>query len=155
MSADEASPVPDLLTGLATTRAIRRIAPDPIPDDDLVIRDPLPPVDGTPGSARTGLPGWEPPRRVPPIDGDGGMRGGETGGDDVGGGEGSAGDQGTDATGGSAGFDGSGGDVTRADDGCACSSAGGELAWSHLLGLLPLLIPRRSGRRARRTSRRC
>ena len=28
-------PVPDLLTGLATTRAIRRIAPDPIPDDDL------------------------------------------------------------------------------------------------------------------------
>lgn len=27
--------VPDLLTGLATTRAIRRIAPDPIPDDDL------------------------------------------------------------------------------------------------------------------------
>ncbi len=25
----------DLLTGLATTRAIRRIAPDPIPDDDL------------------------------------------------------------------------------------------------------------------------
>lgn len=29
------SDVPDLLTGLATTRAIRRIAPDPIPDDDL------------------------------------------------------------------------------------------------------------------------
>ena len=28
-------PVPDLLTGLATTRAIRRIAPDPIPDGDL------------------------------------------------------------------------------------------------------------------------
>lgn len=27
--------VPDLLSGLATTRAIRRIAPDPIPDDDL------------------------------------------------------------------------------------------------------------------------
>ena len=27
--------LPDLLTGLATTRAIRRIAPDPIPDDDL------------------------------------------------------------------------------------------------------------------------
>lgn len=27
--------VPDLLTGLATTRAIRRIAPDPVPDDDL------------------------------------------------------------------------------------------------------------------------
>ena len=27
--------VPDLLTGIATTRAIRRIAPDPIPDDDL------------------------------------------------------------------------------------------------------------------------
>ncbi len=27
--------VPDLLTGLATTRAIRRIATDPIPDDDL------------------------------------------------------------------------------------------------------------------------
>lgn len=27
--------VPDLLTGLATTRAIRRIAPDPIPEDDL------------------------------------------------------------------------------------------------------------------------
>lgn len=27
--------VPDLLTGLATTRAIRRLAPDPIPDDDL------------------------------------------------------------------------------------------------------------------------
>lgn len=27
--------IPDLLTGLATTRAIRRIAPDPIPDDDL------------------------------------------------------------------------------------------------------------------------
>lgn len=27
--------VPDLLTGMATTRAIRRIAPDPIPDDDL------------------------------------------------------------------------------------------------------------------------
>jgi len=32
MSAPE---VPDLLTGMATTRAIRRIAPDPIPDDDL------------------------------------------------------------------------------------------------------------------------
>jgi nitroreductase len=27
--------VPDLLTGIATTRAIRRLAPDPIPDDDL------------------------------------------------------------------------------------------------------------------------
>ena len=27
--------IPDLLTGLATTRAIRRIAPDPLPDDDL------------------------------------------------------------------------------------------------------------------------
>lgn len=27
--------VPDLLTGLATTRAIRRIAPDPVPDEDL------------------------------------------------------------------------------------------------------------------------
>jgi nitroreductase len=27
--------IPDLLTGIATTRAIRRIAPDPIPDDDL------------------------------------------------------------------------------------------------------------------------
>ena len=27
--------IPDLLTGMATTRAIRRIAPDPIPDDDL------------------------------------------------------------------------------------------------------------------------
>jgi nitroreductase len=27
--------VPDLLTGLATTRAIRRIRPDPVPDDDL------------------------------------------------------------------------------------------------------------------------
>lgn len=27
--------VPDLLTGMATTRAIRRFAPDPIPDDDL------------------------------------------------------------------------------------------------------------------------
>ncbi len=27
--------LPDLLTGMATTRAIRRIAPDPIPDDDL------------------------------------------------------------------------------------------------------------------------
>ena len=27
--------IPDLLTGLATTRAIRRLAPDPIPDDDL------------------------------------------------------------------------------------------------------------------------
>jgi len=27
--------VPDLLTGIATTRAIRRYAPDPIPDDDL------------------------------------------------------------------------------------------------------------------------
>lgn len=27
--------VPDVLTGMATTRAIRRIAPDPIPDDDL------------------------------------------------------------------------------------------------------------------------
>lgn len=27
--------IPDLLTGLATTRAIRRFAPDPIPDDDL------------------------------------------------------------------------------------------------------------------------
>lgn len=29
------SEVPDLLTGMATTRAIRRIAADPIPDDDL------------------------------------------------------------------------------------------------------------------------
>ena len=29
------SDVPDLLTGLATTRAIRRLAPDPIPDGDL------------------------------------------------------------------------------------------------------------------------
>ncbi|MEO6652538.1 MAG: nitroreductase family protein [Ilumatobacteraceae bacterium] len=29
------TPVPDLLTGMATTRAIRRLAPDPIPDDDL------------------------------------------------------------------------------------------------------------------------
>lgn len=29
------SPVVDLLTGLATTRAIRRLRPDPIPDDDL------------------------------------------------------------------------------------------------------------------------
>lgn len=27
--------IPDLLTGMATTRAIRRIASDPIPDDDL------------------------------------------------------------------------------------------------------------------------
>ncbi len=27
--------VPDVLTAMATTRAIRRIAPDPIPDDDL------------------------------------------------------------------------------------------------------------------------
>ena len=27
--------MPDLLTGIATTRAIRRLAPDPIPDDDL------------------------------------------------------------------------------------------------------------------------
>ena len=27
--------IPDLLTGIATTRAIRRIAPDPIPDEDL------------------------------------------------------------------------------------------------------------------------
>lgn len=27
--------VPDLLTGMATTRAIRRLAPDPIPDDHL------------------------------------------------------------------------------------------------------------------------
>jgi len=27
--------IPDLLTGMATTRAIRRIAPDPIPDHDL------------------------------------------------------------------------------------------------------------------------
>jgi nitroreductase len=27
--------VPDLLTGMATTRAIRRLAPDPVPDDDL------------------------------------------------------------------------------------------------------------------------
>ena len=27
--------IPDLLTGMATTRAIRRLAPDPIPDDDL------------------------------------------------------------------------------------------------------------------------
>lgn len=27
--------IPDLLTGLATTRAIRRFAPDPIPDEDL------------------------------------------------------------------------------------------------------------------------
>lgn len=27
--------VPDLLTGMATTRAIRRLAPDPIPDEDL------------------------------------------------------------------------------------------------------------------------
>ncbi|HEY5662899.1 MAG TPA: nitroreductase family protein [Ilumatobacter sp.] len=31
----DAPDVPDLLTGLATTRAIRRIAPDPVPDDDL------------------------------------------------------------------------------------------------------------------------
>ena len=29
------SETPDLLTGIATTRAIRRFAPDPIPDDDL------------------------------------------------------------------------------------------------------------------------
>ncbi|MFW2336469.1 nitroreductase family protein [Ilumatobacter sp.] len=29
------STIPDLLTGMATTRAIRRLAPDPIPDDDL------------------------------------------------------------------------------------------------------------------------
>jgi nitroreductase len=27
--------IPDMLTGMATTRAIRRFAPDPIPDDDL------------------------------------------------------------------------------------------------------------------------
>ena len=27
--------VPDLLSGIATTRAIRRFAPDPIPDEDL------------------------------------------------------------------------------------------------------------------------
>lgn len=27
--------IPDLLTGIATTRAIRRIAPDPIPDEDV------------------------------------------------------------------------------------------------------------------------
>ncbi len=33
--ADERRDVPDLLTGIATTRAIRRLAPDPIPDDDL------------------------------------------------------------------------------------------------------------------------
>ena len=31
----EREEIPDLLTGMATTRAIRRIAPDPIPDDDL------------------------------------------------------------------------------------------------------------------------
>ena len=30
-----ATDVPDLLTGMATTRAIRRLAADPIPDDDL------------------------------------------------------------------------------------------------------------------------
>ncbi len=30
-----ATDVPDLLTGIATTRAIRRLAADPIPDDDL------------------------------------------------------------------------------------------------------------------------
>ena len=35
MSSRVSDPVPDLLTGMATTRAIRRIAPDPIPDDDL------------------------------------------------------------------------------------------------------------------------
>lgn len=35
MTRDRAEPPPDLLTGLATTRAIRRLAPDPIPDDDL------------------------------------------------------------------------------------------------------------------------
>jgi nitroreductase len=33
--AGDRSTIPDLLTGLATTRAIRRFAPDPIPDDDL------------------------------------------------------------------------------------------------------------------------
>jgi nitroreductase len=32
---DTGRDVPDLLTGIATTRAIRRLAPDPIPDDDL------------------------------------------------------------------------------------------------------------------------
>jgi len=32
MSRDD---IPDLLTAIATTRSIRRIAPDPIPDDDL------------------------------------------------------------------------------------------------------------------------
>lgn len=30
-----AADIPDLLSGMATTRAIRRFAPDPIPDDDL------------------------------------------------------------------------------------------------------------------------
>ena len=30
-----ASQIPDLLTGLATTRAIRRYRDEPIPDDDL------------------------------------------------------------------------------------------------------------------------
>lgn len=35
VTSDRAEPPPDLLTGLATTRAIRRLAPDPIPDDDL------------------------------------------------------------------------------------------------------------------------
>ena len=33
--ATDAPHVPDLLTGIATTRAIRRFAADPIPDDDL------------------------------------------------------------------------------------------------------------------------
>jgi nitroreductase len=32
---NEANDVPDLLTGMATTRAIRRIRPDPVPDEDL------------------------------------------------------------------------------------------------------------------------
>ena len=35
MPDDDRRDVPDLLTGMATTRAIRRIAPDPVPDDDL------------------------------------------------------------------------------------------------------------------------
>jgi nitroreductase len=34
-AADMPTDVPDLLTGMATTRAIRRFAPDPIPDEDL------------------------------------------------------------------------------------------------------------------------
>ena len=37
MIGGSADDVPDLLTGLATTRAIRRLAPDPIPDDDLSV----------------------------------------------------------------------------------------------------------------------